>query len=58
MKEWAYAGFFFLLTGACVSHIAAGDPFSGWVGPLVFACMTVASSASRAGSRRRWCLRG
>lgn len=24
LKEWAYAGFFFLLTGAIFSHIAAG----------------------------------
>src|ERR1700759_1902947 len=28
LKEWAYAGIFFLLTGAVISHIAAGasDP--------------------------------
>lgn len=25
LKEWAYAGFFFLMTGALVSHLAAGD---------------------------------
>ena len=25
MKEWAYAGFFFLMTGAFISHLAAGD---------------------------------
>jgi hypothetical protein len=52
VKEWAYAGFFFLLTGACVSHISAGDPFSGWVGPLVFACLTVASWWLRPDARR------
>jgi hypothetical protein len=23
-KEWAYAGFFFMMTGAAISHIAAG----------------------------------
>jgi hypothetical protein len=28
VKEWAYAGFFFLMSGAVVSHIAYGDPFS------------------------------
>src|SRR5215470_8506459 len=26
LKEWAYAGFFFVMTGAMFSHIASGDP--------------------------------
>jgi len=26
LKEWAFAGFFFLMSGAIFSHIAAGDP--------------------------------
>jgi len=26
LKEWAYAGFFILLTGAVFSHIATGNP--------------------------------
>jgi uncharacterized membrane protein YphA (DoxX/SURF4 family) len=26
VKEWAYAGIFFLLTGALFSHIAVGNP--------------------------------
>ena len=25
LKEWAYAGFFFTMTGALVSHLACGD---------------------------------
>ena len=25
LKEWAYAGFFFAMTGALVSHLACGD---------------------------------
>ena len=25
VKEWAYAGFFFLMTGAFISHLAVGD---------------------------------
>lgn len=25
LKEWAYAGFFFVMTGAALSHIAIGD---------------------------------
>ena len=27
VKEWAYAGLFFLMTGAIFSHLAMGDPF-------------------------------
>jgi len=27
VKEWAYAGFFFAMSGAFVSHIIMGDPF-------------------------------
>jgi hypothetical protein len=26
LKEWAYAGFFFMMAGAIYSHIAVGDP--------------------------------
>src|SRR5690606_28707552 len=25
LKEWAYAGFFFAMSGAIISHIASGD---------------------------------
>lgn len=28
LKVWAYSGFFFLFSGAFLSHIAAGQPFS------------------------------
>lgn len=27
LKEWAYAGFFFVMTGAAISHLAVGQPF-------------------------------
>lgn len=27
LKEWAYAGFFFVMSGAAISHIASGDSF-------------------------------
>ena len=26
LKEWAYAGFFFIMMGAIYSHIASGEP--------------------------------
>lgn len=34
LKEWAYAGFFFLMTGALVSHLFMGDAGSAIFGPL------------------------
>lgn len=35
IKEWAYAGFFFLMTGAIVSHIAMGDSMKDLFGPAL-----------------------
>jgi uncharacterized membrane protein len=34
VKEWAYAGFFFLMTGALVSHLFMGDAGKAIFGPL------------------------
>lgn len=51
-KEWAYAGFFFLLSGATVSHLANGDGFDGALPSFVFACLTMASWSLRPASRR------
>jgi uncharacterized membrane protein len=35
VKEWAYAGFFFVMTGALVSHLASGDEsVKGIIGPF------------------------
>ena len=31
LKEWAYAGFVYDLTGAIYSSISVGDPPSGWI---------------------------
>ncbi len=36
LKEWAYAGFFFDLTGALYSTLSVGDPVSGAIFFLVF----------------------
>jgi hypothetical protein len=43
LKEWAYAGFFFVLTGAVISHIVSGDTFSDFCAPLSFVLLTVLS---------------
>ena len=35
VKEWAYAGFFFLMTGALISHLVHGDgSIKAILGPL------------------------
>lgn len=43
VKEWAYAGFFFLMTGALVSHIFMGDIGSAIMGPLFQTIFVVVS---------------
>ena len=52
IKEWAYAGFFFAMSGAAISHFAAGQGFSEAVPSLVLLCMTVISWAFRPSSRK------
>jgi hypothetical protein len=47
LKEWAYAGALFELTGATVSHLAVGDDARHIVTPLVFAAVALASWALR-----------
>lgn len=54
LKEWAYAGFFFDLTGAAVSGIAsggAGDPGSTIGIPITLLLLALASWALRPSSR-------
>lgn len=43
LKEWAYAGFFFNLTGAAISHLAVGDGLAGAAPPLVLGLLATAS---------------
>jgi len=53
LKEWAYAGIFFELTGAAASWAAVGGPGETFhiVAPLIIAGLTVASWALRPPSR-------
>lgn len=51
LKEWAYAGIFFDLTGAALSHAARGDGTRHIAVPLVFALITLASWALRPAGR-------
>lgn len=43
LKEWAYAGFFFAMSGAVLSHIALSDPVSEIAPPLLLLVLTVVS---------------
>ena len=47
VKEWAYAGMIFDLTGATASHVAVGDDIGHIVTPLVISALVVASWALR-----------
>ena len=40
LKEWAYAGFFFVMTGAVFSHLANGDAAKEFFGPALLLILT------------------
>jgi uncharacterized membrane protein YphA (DoxX/SURF4 family) len=52
LKEWAYAGIFFDLTGAAVSHAICHDSAQKIVITLTLALIAIASWALRPASRR------
>src|SRR5262249_31472435 len=52
LKEWAYAGCFFLWSGAVASHLLAGDGVKVWLTPLVFLMFGIVSWALRPADRR------
>ena len=54
VKEWAYAGFFFNLTGASFSHYMVDDPLPNTVIPLVALAVLIISWKTRPASRRIW----
>ena len=43
LKEWAYAGFFFAMSGAIFSHIAVGDSVKELIPSLLLLILTVVS---------------
>jgi uncharacterized membrane protein YphA (DoxX/SURF4 family) len=43
LKEWAYAGFFFAMSGALISHVALGDS-AGEIFPSLLLLILVAAS--------------
>ncbi len=52
LKEWAYAGFFFVMSGAIVSHLAVADKAVELFAPLFLLVLTVVSWYFRPESKR------
>jgi hypothetical protein len=49
---WAYAGFFFIMSGAVFSHIAIGDPMIELFPSLLLLILTVVSWYFRSADRK------
>lgn len=52
VKEWAYAGFFFAMSGAIFSHVASGDGAKEFFGPSLLLVLTVVSWYFRPAERK------
>ena len=52
LKEWAYAGFFFAMSGAIISHIVSGDSVKEIFPPLLLLILTVVSWYFRPENRK------
>ena len=52
LKEWAYAGFFFVMSGAFISHIVVADPAVELFGPSLLLILTVVSWYFRPADRK------
>ena len=52
LKEWAYAGFFFVMSGAICSHLAVGDGLVAILPALLLIVLTLVSWYFRPEGRR------
>jgi uncharacterized membrane protein YphA (DoxX/SURF4 family) len=52
LKEWTYAGFFFVMSGAIFSHLASGDKAMEFFGPSLLIVLTILSWYFRPVDRR------
>lgn len=52
LKEWAYAGFFFVMTGAIYSHLASGDSINQTFPSILLLTLTICSWYFRPPNRR------
>lgn len=52
VKEWAYAGFFFLISGAIFTHLAVGDEAVEYFGPTLLLVLIIVSWFYRPAGRK------
>ena len=52
LKEWAYAGFFFVMTGAIFSHFSVRDEAKEYFGPTLLLILTIISWYFRPADRK------
>jgi len=52
LKEWAYAGFFFAMTGAVFSHLVSGSTAQEFFGPVLLLMLTIVSWYFRPADRK------
>lgn len=52
VKEWAYAGFFFTMTGAIISHISISDPITEVLPGILLVALIIVSWYFRPESRK------
>lgn len=52
LKEWAYAGFFFVMSGAIFSHVASGDAIKEIFPSLLLLILTLVSWYFRPANRK------
>jgi len=52
LKEWAYAGFFFVMSGAIISHLASDHNFSKIFASLLLLVLTIISWYFRPADRK------
>lgn len=52
VKEWAYAGFFFAMSGAIFSHMASGNPVTEIFPALLLLVLTIISWYFRPAERK------
>lgn len=52
LKEWAYAGFFFAMSGAVFSHLAVGNGGKDFFGPILLLILTALSWYFRPADRK------
>jgi len=52
LKEWAYAGFFFVMSGVMFSHVVVGDGAKDFFGPVLLMVLIVVSYYFRPADRK------